>query len=62
MRATPAGGPGQLDGELEEGAWIVHEADPADPFRAGDLWSEALERKGGRYRLMATMPTDPSLN
>ncbi len=28
----------------------------------GDIWSEALERKGGRYRLMATMPTDPSLN
>jgi putative transcriptional regulator len=55
-------GPGQLDGELAEGAWIVHEADPEDPFRPGDLWSEALERKGGRYRLMATMPADPSLN
>jgi putative transcriptional regulator len=55
-------GPGQLDGELEEGAWIVHEADPTDPFRSGDMWSEALERKGGRYRLMATMPADPSLN
>ena len=55
-------GPGQLDGELEEDAWIVHEADPTDPFRGGDMWSEALERKGGRYRLMATMPADPSLN
>jgi putative transcriptional regulator len=55
-------GPGQLDGELEEGAWIVHEADPEDPFTTGDIWSDALERKGGRYRLMATMPADPSLN
>jgi putative transcriptional regulator len=55
-------GPGQLDGELEEDAWIVHDADPSDPFRAGDIWSDALERKGGRYRLMATMPADPSLN
>ena len=55
-------GPGQLDGELEEGAWIVHDADPDDPFRAGDLWADALARKGGRYRLMATMPADPSLN
>lgn len=55
-------GPGQLDSELEEKAWIVHEADPEDPFRSGDLWSAALVRKGGRYRLMATMPADPSLN
>ena len=54
--------PGQLDGELEQDAWIVHAADPADPFRSGDIWSDALERKGGRYRLMATMPPDPSLN
>jgi putative transcriptional regulator len=54
--------PGQLDGELEQEAWIIHDADPADPFREGDIWSNALERKGGRYRLMATMPEDPSLN
>jgi putative transcriptional regulator len=55
-------GPGQLDGELEEGAWIVQEAHPDDPFRDGDIWSEALRRKGGGYRLLATMPSDPSLN
>jgi putative transcriptional regulator len=55
-------GPGQLDGELEAKAWIVEAADPDDPFRAGDIWSDALERKGGRYRLMATMPADPSQN
>jgi putative transcriptional regulator len=55
-------GPGQLDGELEQGAWIVQDADPDDPFRPGDIWADALERKGGRYRLMATMPADPSLN
>ena len=54
--------PGQLDGELEQDAWIVAGADPEDPFRSGDLWSGALARKGGRYRLMATMPADPSLN
>jgi putative transcriptional regulator len=55
-------GPGQLDGELEQDAWIVQAADPEDPFRSGDIWSDALGRKGGRYRLMATMPADPSLN
>jgi putative transcriptional regulator len=55
-------GPGQLDGELEQDAWIVQAADLQDPFRSGDIWSDALGRKGGRYRLMATMPADPSLN
>jgi putative transcriptional regulator len=53
---------GQLDGELEQEAWIVAEAAVDDPFEEGDLWSVALSRKGGRYRLTATMPTDPSLN
>jgi putative transcriptional regulator len=55
-------GAGQLDDELEEDAWIVQAADPEDPFRSGDIWSGVLARKGGRYRLMATMPADPSLN
>ena len=54
--------PGKLDGELEQGAWIVQDADPEDPFHAGDIWADALARKGGSYRLMATMPADPSLN
>jgi putative transcriptional regulator len=55
-------GPGQLDGELEQKAWLVLPARPGDPFEAGDIWSEALRRKGGRYRLLSTMPADPSLN
>jgi putative transcriptional regulator len=54
--------PGQLDGELEEEAWIVAPAQPGDPFASGDLWSEVLRRKGGTFALMATMPSDPSLN
>ena len=54
--------PGQLDAELDSDAWIVQPADAEDPFRSGDIWSDALGRKGGRYRLMATMPADPSLN
>jgi putative transcriptional regulator len=55
-------GPGQLDGEIEQGAWIVESAEPEDPFKDGDLWAEALQRKGGAYSLLATMPADPSLN
>jgi putative transcriptional regulator len=54
--------PGQLDAELEGDAWIVHAADAEDPFLPGDIWSKALGRKGGRYRLLSTMPADPSLN
>jgi putative transcriptional regulator len=54
--------PGQLDAELDSDAWIVQPAAVEDPFLTGDIWSEALGRKGGRYRLMATMPADPSLN
>ena len=53
---------GQLDGELEAEAWIVTDAAVDDPFADGDLWAEALARKGGKYRLLATMPSDPSLN
>lgn len=55
-------GAGQLDGELEQGAWIVESASPEDPFRNGDLWSDVLRRKGAGYSVMATMPADPSLN
>ena len=54
--------PGQLDGELEQDAWIVEPAHPDDPFDDGDLWSRVLDRKGGGYSLLARMPEDPSLN
>ena len=53
---------GQLDGELEEEAWIVEDAHPDDPFRDGDLWAEVLARKGGEFALLARMPADPSVN
>jgi putative transcriptional regulator len=55
-------GPGQLDGELEQEAWIVAPAHASDPFDGGDLWSRVLDRKGGGYALLARMPEDPSLN
>ena len=36
---------------------------PDDVFGDPDgLWGRVLERKGGRYRLVARMPDDPSLN
>jgi putative transcriptional regulator len=53
---------GQLDGELEQEAWIVEDARPGDPFGDGDLWADVLSRKGGEFALLARMPVDPSVN
>lgn len=57
-------GPGQLDGELERGDWILEPAKLEDAFstEAPLLWSEVLTRKGGSYALVARMPADPSMN
>jgi putative transcriptional regulator len=57
-------GPGQLDGELERGDWILEPARFGDAFsaEARGLWSEVLTRKGGSYALVARMPADPSMN
>jgi putative transcriptional regulator len=55
-------GPGQLEDELEQDAWIVAPAEPGDAFHDDDLWPVALQRKGGGFTLLATMPADPSLN
>ena len=57
-------GPGQLDGELREGSWIVEPAAPDDVFTTDpeELWSEVLRRKGGPFGILALMPPDPSLN
>jgi putative transcriptional regulator len=55
-------GPGQLESELEQDAWIIEPASPEDPFRDVDLWSYLLGRRGGEYSLLARMPEDPSMN
>jgi putative transcriptional regulator len=57
-------GPGQLEGELDERAWIVEPAIREDLFTddPDGLWSTVMRRKGGGYRLIATMPEDPALN
>ena len=57
-------GPGQLEQELEEGSWIVEPAHPEDVFtdEPEELWSDVVRRKGPAYRMMSTMPLDPSTN
>lgn len=57
-------GPGQLDAEMDENSWIVEPALPEDVFALDPdrLWAEVMRRKGSQYRLLASMPVDPSAN
>jgi putative transcriptional regulator len=57
-------GPGQLEAEIDESAWIIAPAEPGDVFARDpdELWRTVLHRKGGMFSLIATMPFDPSLN
>jgi putative transcriptional regulator len=57
-------GPGQLEAELAEEAWILAPAHPGDAFddEPATLWRRALERRGGRFAMIGRMPEDPALN
>jgi putative transcriptional regulator len=57
-------GPGQLQAEIEEGAWYVLAGEPSDAFLAEPerLWPEVLRRQGGEFAIVATYPDDPLLN
>jgi putative transcriptional regulator len=57
-------GPGQLEAEVDEQAWILEPAAPEDVFTEDPdgLWETVLRRKGDEYRMLALMPTDPSMN
>ncbi len=55
---------GQLENEMKRDAWLTHPAtldlvfDP-EPEK---LWQKILRGKGWKYRLLAEMPDDPSVN
>jgi putative transcriptional regulator len=57
-------GPGQLQAEIDEGAWYVLPGEPTDAFLAEPerLWQEVLRRQGGEFAIVATYPDDPMLN
>lgn len=57
-------GPGQLEDELAEEAWIVLDAAADDPFQpdSGALWERILARQGGRLARLSLFPRDPNLN
>lgn len=57
-------GTGQLQAEIDEGAWYVLTAEPGDAFAAEPerLWSAVLRRQGGEVALVSTFPEDPAQN
>ncbi|TAM92919.1 MAG: YqgE/AlgH family protein [Jatrophihabitans sp.] len=56
--------PGQLAGEIDEGAWWVVAGGPEDLFSDDPrpLWSRVLRRQPYPLNLVATYPADPLLN
>lgn len=56
--------PGQLEGELKRKAWLTYPASLKLVFEtpAEELWPVILKAMGPKYRLLAQMPEDPSLN
>ena len=57
--------PGQLAGEIAEGAWACVPGRPADVLseEAGpQLWRAVMGRQTGRLGVLSTAPADPALN
>jgi putative transcriptional regulator len=56
--------PGQLEAEIDEGAWLVATGEPGDVFAAepDQLWRTVLRRQEGEAAFMATYPDDPTMN
>ncbi|MEE9391552.1 MAG: YqgE/AlgH family protein [Planctomycetota bacterium] len=57
-------GAGQLEAEIEHGAWVRAPASSDLVFEteSAKIWPEVLRRLGGRYAIMAQTPIDPELN
>jgi putative transcriptional regulator len=64
FRGYAGWGPGQLDGEIEAGAWLVLDPEPGDLFTDApdDLWRVVLRRQPGRLAWLASAPEDLSAN
>ena len=60
FRGYSGWGPGQLEDEIEAGAWLVLDPDPSDLFTSdpGDLWRNVLRRQPGRLAWLAQAPDD----
>jgi putative AlgH/UPF0301 family transcriptional regulator len=57
--------PGQLTGEIAEGAWACVPGRPDDvlsPLAGPELWRRVMGRQTGRLAVLSTAPADPSVN
>lgn len=56
--------PGQLEDELDQGAWFAVDASPEDVFTDDPdrLWQVVLRRQPGTLAMFATFPSDPTTN
>lgn len=57
-------GIGQLEAEIAQRTWVVRRgaAGKVFTFDPESLWRGVLREMGGRYRVLANYPIDPSLN
>ena len=57
-------GEGQLEEELKTDSWLIQPATAELVLSRNvtGLWSTALEKEGGVFRIFARMPPDPELN
>ncbi len=64
FRGYAGWGPGQLEGEIDAGAWLVLDAQTSDVFTKApdELWREVLRRQPGRLAWLANAPDDLSMN
>lgn len=64
FRGYAGWGPGQLEGEIDIGSWLVLDAEESDVFDTDpdELWRSVLRRQGGRLAWLATAPDDLSAN
>ncbi len=64
FRGYAGWGPGQLEDEIEAGAWLVLDSEPGDVFsnEPDELWRSVLRRQSGRLAWLANAPDDLSMN
>lgn len=64
FRGYAGWGPGQLEGEIEQGAWLVLDAVTSDVFTddPDELWRTVIRRQPGRLAWLAMAPDDLSTN
>jgi putative transcriptional regulator len=57
-------GAGQLEAEIDEGAWLIADASAGDVFdpEPSTLWARVMRRQPGRLKLLSSFPDDPRMN